>query len=150
MLTSVTHNEGKGKGKVKVDHTAGHEGPELEKGYSSTLTLTSVLDGVGGNRHAPTALPPGKRAGTHCTWGWVGPRAGLDGCGKSRRHQDSIPGPSSPYRLAIPTELSRPLTSGKDSRFPLYRRLRYSPLVYKDKSSDETQLSCVLTYLLSS
>jgi len=40
--------------------------------------------GVGGQRHAPAALPPGKRPGTHCTGGWVGPRAGLDGCGKSR------------------------------------------------------------------
>jgi hypothetical protein len=28
--------------------------------YSSTLSLTSALDGVGGQRHAPAALPPGK------------------------------------------------------------------------------------------
>jgi len=27
----------------------------------------------------------------------VGPRAGLDGCGKSRPYQDSIPGPSSTW-----------------------------------------------------
>jgi len=27
---------------------------------------------------------PGERPGTHCTGGWVGPRAGLDRCGKSR------------------------------------------------------------------
>jgi len=27
---------------------------------------------VGGQRHAPTALPPGKRPGTHCIGGWVG------------------------------------------------------------------------------
>jgi hypothetical protein len=27
---------------------------------------------------------PGKRPGTHCTEGWVGLGAGLDGCGKSR------------------------------------------------------------------
>jgi hypothetical protein len=40
--------------------------------------------GVGGQRHAPAALPPGKRPGTHCIGGWVGPRAGLDDCGKSR------------------------------------------------------------------
>ena len=42
-----------------------------------------MLDGVCGQRHAPAALPPGKRPGTHCAGGWVGPRAGLDGCGKS-------------------------------------------------------------------
>ena len=29
---------------------------------------------VGGQRHAPAALPLGKRPGTHCTGGWVGPR----------------------------------------------------------------------------
>jgi hypothetical protein len=28
--------------------------------------------------------PPGKRAGTHCVGSWMGPRAGLDGCRKSR------------------------------------------------------------------
>jgi len=38
--------------------------------------------GVGGQRHAPAALPPGKRRGTHFIGGWVGPRAGLGGCGK--------------------------------------------------------------------
>jgi hypothetical protein len=54
----------------------------------------------------PGRMPPGKRPGTHCTGGWVGLRAGLDGCGKSRLHRDSIPGPSSRseslYRLHYP------------------------------------------------
>jgi hypothetical protein len=40
--------------------------------------------GVGGQHHAPAALAPGKRPGTHYKGGWVGPRVGLDGCGKSR------------------------------------------------------------------
>jgi hypothetical protein len=40
----------------------------------------------------------------------VGPRAGLDGCRKFRPRRDSIPGPSSPYQVAIQTELSRPIT----------------------------------------
>jgi len=52
--------------------------------------------GLGDQRHAPTALPPGKRPGTHCVGGWVGLRVRLDGCGKSRPHRDSIPGPSRP------------------------------------------------------
>jgi hypothetical protein len=35
--------------------------------------------GVSGQRHASAALYPGERTpGTHCTGGWVGPRAGLD------------------------------------------------------------------------
>jgi hypothetical protein len=46
--------------------------------------------GWGGQRHAPAALPP-ERLGTHCTGGWMGQRANLDRCGKSRPHRDSIP-----------------------------------------------------------
>jgi hypothetical protein len=62
---------------------------------------------MGGQRHVPAALTPINRPGTHCTGGWVGPRAGLDGCGKFRLHQDSIPGPSRPYRVAIPARCLR-------------------------------------------
>ena len=40
--------------------------------------------GVGVQRHAPAALHPGKRHGTPFIGGWVGLRAGLDGCGKPR------------------------------------------------------------------
>jgi hypothetical protein len=39
---------------------------------------------VGVQRHAPAALPPGKRPVTPCIGGWVSPRAGLNGCGISR------------------------------------------------------------------
>ena len=39
---------------------------------------------MGGQRHVPVAVSQGKRPGTHCIEGWVGPRAGLDGCEKSR------------------------------------------------------------------
>jgi len=40
--------------------------------------------GVGGQRHVPTALPPGKRPVIHCIGSCVGLKAGLDGCGKYR------------------------------------------------------------------
>ena len=30
---------------------------------------------MGGERNDPTALPPGKKPGTHCIGAWVGPRA---------------------------------------------------------------------------
>jgi hypothetical protein len=52
--------------------------------------------GVGGKRHAPAALPPGKRLHSHCIGGWVGPGVGLDRYGKSRLHRDSITGLSWP------------------------------------------------------
>jgi hypothetical protein len=44
----------------------------------------------------PGPLYPQKRSGTHCTGGWVGPRAGLGVCEKSRPYRVSIPRPSRP------------------------------------------------------
>jgi len=64
------------------------------RGYSYTLSLTSALDGVGGQHYALPTLPLG-RLSAHCAGGWVGPWACLDGCGKFRPHRDSVPGPSS-------------------------------------------------------
>ena len=59
-----------------------------------------------GQRHAPAALCPLEGPGTHCTGGWVGPRAGLDCCGKSRptgiRSPDRPAGRQSLYRLRYP------------------------------------------------
>jgi hypothetical protein len=51
---------------------------------------------VGGQHHAPAGKEPG----------WVDRRARLDGCGKSRSHRNSNPGPSSPI----------------DSRYTYYKR----------------------------
>jgi hypothetical protein len=48
----------------------------------------------------PRPLYPRERPGIHCIGGWVGPRAGLDGCEKSRPHRDSIPGTSSTVAIA--------------------------------------------------
>jgi hypothetical protein len=50
--------EGKVKGKDRP--VTGHEVPEVEYRYSSTLSLTSVLDSVGGQSHAPAPITPGK------------------------------------------------------------------------------------------
>jgi hypothetical protein len=47
--------------------------------------------GVGGQLHAPAALPPIKKPGTGFKGDQVGPVAGLDGCGKSRPHRESTP-----------------------------------------------------------
>jgi hypothetical protein len=56
----------------------------------------------------PRPLYPRDRPSTNCTGGWMGSTAGLDGCGKTRPQRDLFPGPSSPQRVAIPTELSCP------------------------------------------
>jgi hypothetical protein len=37
--------------------------------HSFTHSLTSIIDGVGGQRNALAALSPAKRPGTHCTGG---------------------------------------------------------------------------------
>jgi hypothetical protein len=66
--------------------------------YNSTLYLTSALEGVGGGvggqRHAPAALPPGmtryplyRRLGR--------PQGRSERMLKISPHRDSIPGPSS-------------------------------------------------------
>jgi hypothetical protein len=56
--------------KAKSCSTICHEGAWEERKYSSYLFSISALGGVSGQRHAS--------AGTLCTGGWVGPRAGLD------------------------------------------------------------------------
>jgi hypothetical protein len=55
----------------------------------------------------PRSLYPRERPGTHCTGCWVGHRAGLDVCEKSRPYRDSIPGTSS--FLNTNTEITRQL-----------------------------------------
>jgi len=41
--------------------------------------MTTELEGVSGQQHAPTAIYTRERAGTRCTGSWVGSSAGLDG-----------------------------------------------------------------------
>jgi hypothetical protein len=75
--------------------------------------------GVVGQHHAPAALPPGKRHGTHFVGEWVGPRAGQDRRGKSRPRQGrpdrlalSEPSHRLDHRLEI-SGLSRPTVKRK-------------------------------------
>jgi hypothetical protein len=69
--------------------------------YSSALALSSRPDEGGWSSRTPDTLPPGKRAAVRCTGGCMDPRAGLEGCGKSCLHRDSIPVLSSPERVEI-------------------------------------------------
>jgi hypothetical protein len=79
----------------KFDPGKGGEGSEGEYNYRFTLPLTSALDGPGGHRLTPAALPPEKRPGTHFIERVVIRRAGLDGYGKCNPRRDSIIGPPS-------------------------------------------------------
>jgi hypothetical protein len=51
--------------------------------YSSTLSLTSARVAGGWSTPRPGRFTPEERPATHCIGGWVGPRAGLEGYGKS-------------------------------------------------------------------
>ena len=77
-----------------ISPRTGHEDPEGVDKQNETISLTSALGGVGGQRVASAALPR-ERPGTLCTGGWVGPSAGLDGYRKSRSCRHSISEPSS-------------------------------------------------------
>ena len=69
----------------KVRPITDHAGPE-----GSTPSLTWALDGVGGQRHAPTALLQGKTRYPSYR-GLGGARTGLDGCGKSLQPPGFVP-----------------------------------------------------------
>jgi hypothetical protein len=77
----------------------------------------------------------------------VGPRAILDGCGKSRSHWDSILGPSIPskslYRLSHPG----PLTNMHLNFFSIVMRIKYSTQVPEDESC--LLLNCVVCFIRS-
>ena len=71
---------GKGKGHPRT----GHEGPKGKQMNNSTLPSNSALVGGWVVNATPWPLYPQERPGTPCIGGWVGPRADLEGCGKSR------------------------------------------------------------------
>ena len=78
----------KGKACPRKDY----EGPDGEWRYGSTISLTSALDGVGGERHAPVTLFPGMtryEAGRAPGPVWAGKKNLVP-------QPASIPGPSSP------------------------------------------------------
>ena len=97
----------KGKGKGKVHPRTDHEGLEGVQRQNTTLPLTSALYGVGGQGHASAALPPGKTR--YPLYRRLGGPQGRSGRVRkiSPPNRNSIPGSSSPQRVAIPTELTR-------------------------------------------
>ena len=97
-LSSMSdQQESKGKGKGKVHPCTVTKALYRSYGPWGSRGIALLYEkGMSGQRHAPAALYPRERPGTHCTGGWVGSRAGLESCGKSRPHRDSIPGQSSP------------------------------------------------------
>jgi hypothetical protein len=54
-------------GKVKFTLEQAMKAKRVEERYSSTVSVASALDGVGGQRHTPSALHPRKKHGTSFT-----------------------------------------------------------------------------------
>ena len=52
--------------------------------------------GVGGHCDVWATVPLRKTLNSYCTESWVGPGAGVDGCGKSCHHKVAVSGSSSP------------------------------------------------------
>jgi hypothetical protein len=77
--------------------------------------------------HTARPLYPRERHGTHRTVGLVAPRAGLDGCGKTRSHRHSNPGPPNLYRLSYPgprlSHYKKYLYNTKNICYPLDLRI---------------------------
>ena len=98
--------------KGEVHPTTGRKRPEGEQ----RLALPYATRGWMAN------ATPHERVGIHCTGGWVGPTADLDGCGKSRPipNLDSIPGSPGANGAATLTDLSQSTTNR-----PYMAKLRY-------------------------
>jgi hypothetical protein len=75
---------------VKVHPVTAYDGPEREQKYRFTPSVISTLDGVGGQRHAPAALPRERDPiAIVQEAGWA-PKGGLDGVHKALSHRDAI------------------------------------------------------------
>ena len=99
-------------GRDKGYPISGHKGQEGEYMYKSILSLTSAIDEGVWSKSPPGRLTPKReRRGTHCTGRCLGLIASLCGFRKNHHYRDSIPGPSSPYRVALRTKLFLPTSN---------------------------------------
>jgi len=111
--------------------------------YSSTISLTLAMGWVVNS--TPRPLYPRERPGTHRIGGWVGPRVGLEGWGKSRPPTTGIRSPNrrarsqSLYRLSYPvSRLNRKqdieLVKNISDLNPMSVRTKWQPKnIWRDK-----------------
>jgi hypothetical protein len=92
------------KVKVTLEQTM-----KAQRGVEVFLLNLDAGWGVGGQRHAPAALPLEKRFGTHSTriGDWLGPRDGLEAFGKISPLPIFDPRPIQPVASRYTDELSR-------------------------------------------
>jgi len=83
---------------IRIETLRGKNPTEIPRGGEKVQLYSFFNHGArwgGWSTPRPSHFTPGKTWYWYCIGGWVGPRVGLDGCGKPRPHRDSIPGTSS-------------------------------------------------------
>ena len=94
---------------------------------------------------------PGERPDTHCTAGWVGPRAGLDMCGKSRPPPGFDPRTVQPVASRYTNYATRPISVflryHNNNYFTLYSsKLHITILPYYSVEITNKMQPCVRIY----
>jgi hypothetical protein len=118
------------RGKVKIKCTlvqalrlctsrAAHRG---SRGIAVPFLYHGTRRGWGVSVTPRPLFTPGESPGTHCTGGWVGPRAGLDRCGKSRLPPGFDPQTVQPIASRYTNYDTRPvITRGRVVVFQTFR-----------------------------
>ena len=105
--------------------------------------------GDGGQHHDPTALHPRKSPVLVAQEaGWASEQVWTD-AENLFLHRDSIRGPSRPYRVAIPTELSRRTTQSLYHHYRHYDRHHIATLIQSSGDTATFNCACHLRELLS-
>ena len=76
--SQTVEDKDKGEGEGKVHPRTVYKGPEGEQGYSSTLSLSSALDGSGLSMRCPGHTIPGKET-QYPLYRWLGGPQGWSG-----------------------------------------------------------------------
>jgi len=97
------------KVKVKLVLEQGTTTQRGSRGIALLFPYPRRQIGVGDQSHAPAALTPVTGPGIHCIGGRKGPRADLDGYGKSRHPPGFEPRTVQLYRLSYPGQSSHTL-----------------------------------------
>jgi hypothetical protein len=107
------------------------------RGKAPLCSQTSAIEGGEVSAPHPGRFLPRERPGTHCTGGWVDPRAGLGRCGKSRptgiRSPDRPARSQSLYRLSYPAHVTdwTKYNTGQFSSEKFYESYMFHTSVYE-------------------
>ena len=119
------------------------------KGIALPFHHHGTRRGWGGQHHAPAALYPQERPGTHCTRGWLDPRAGLDRCGKSRLPSGFDTRTVQPVASRYTDWATRPSCMVRTLRFRILNKLDVCILLWTSSWNYSILRFPVLVFLLA-